>query len=246
MNDWVALLLLGGVVFLGSAMQRVSGMGFALVASPFLVGILGPFQGVLLVNVLGAVTSFALFLTVLKHVEYRRALTLLIPAIIAVAPGAIVARLVPGAILATVIGVLIIIALCVSLFAGDRLHLTGTGGAIVAGGVSGFMSVTAGVGGPAIASYAVATRWAHAGFAATMQLYFGVLATVSLAAKGALPHLTWQQWATCGGALIVGIVAGHVLARLLRPPAARMLVIVIAFAGAVAIIIKGVLELVGS
>lgn len=243
MTDWLALLALGAAVFCGAATQRISGMGFALVASPFLVALLGPFQGVVLINLLGALTAFSLFLTVRRRVEYRRVLLLLIPGVMATLPGALVALLVPAAILSIIIGVLVVLSLISSFFAAGQVRMMGRGGAMLAGGISGFMSASAGVGGPAISAYAIATRWPQPAFAASVQLYFCVLAAASLAFKGALPQLNWQEWTICGVALGLGILAGHFLARLVKPRAARVMVVVLAFAGAGVIIIKGASQL---
>lgn len=243
MTAWLSLLALGTAVFLGAATQRISGMGFALVASPFLVALLGPFRGVVLINLLGALTSFALFLTVCRRVEYKRVALLLVPAVIATVPGALVARLVPSAILSVVVGALIVVTLISSFFAAVQVRMMGRGGAVAAGGISGFMSASAGVGGPAISAYAIAIRWPQSAFAASVQLYFFVLAAASLAFKGALPQLSWEQWATCAISLALGIVAGHFLARVVKPRAARIMVVVLAFAGAGVVIVKGVVEL---
>ena len=246
MNDWLPILALGGVVFIAAATQRVAGMGFALVASPFLVALLGPFDGVLVVNVFGALTSGAILITVWRRVEYKKIGLLLIPAAIATVPGALVAQLVPSAVLSTVIGALVILALLGGIYASDSVRMMGRGGAVATGAVSGFMSVTAGVGGPAISAYAIATRWPHPAFAASVQLYFFSLGAISLAAKRAFPILAWQEWAACGVSLIIGIVAGHLLARFVKPRGARVLVMSLAFAGAGVIITKGMIELLAS
>lgn len=243
MTELLMDVALGGAVFLGAATQRISGMGFALVASPFLVALLGPFDGVVLINLLGAFTAFILFATTWRRVEYRRVGLLLVPAVIAALPGALVARLVPSAILSIVVGGLVVLTLVGSFFAVSNVRMMGRGGAVLAGGVSGFMGASAGVGGPAVAAYAIAIRWPQPVFAITVQPYFCALAIVSLAFKGALPQLAWQGWASCGAALALGILVGHFLARVVKPRAARLLVIVLAFAGAAVIIVKGVVEL---
>ena len=49
---WTTVLVIAAVL-IGSSMQRITGMGFALVAAPFLVLLLGPIDGVIVVNVCG-------------------------------------------------------------------------------------------------------------------------------------------------------------------------------------------------
>lgn len=64
-------LVLGAVV-MGAGMQRITGMGFALVAAPFLVLLLGPVEGVVLVNVCGAVTAGAIIVRVVRDIDWKR------------------------------------------------------------------------------------------------------------------------------------------------------------------------------
>lgn len=58
-------LLLALAVFVGAAMQRLTGMGFALVSAPFVVLIMGPVTGIVLVNVCGALSSLLILFRVL-------------------------------------------------------------------------------------------------------------------------------------------------------------------------------------
>lgn len=245
-DDFWPLLALGGAIFLGTSTQRISGVGFALVASPFLVAILGPFNGVLVVNVFGALTALLVLSQVFRLVEYRRAILLLVPAILAIVPGSLVALYLRSDVLSMLIGTMIIVALVASLVLKEGVLFRGRSGVVLAGAVSGFMSVTAGVGGPALTAYAVATRWPHAAFAATAQLYFFGTGVASLSAKHTLPQLDGYQWATCAVALGLGVLVGNTIAPRVPAKAARFAVIVLAFAGAVLILTKGAASLAGT
>ncbi len=108
----VTLLGVSAAVFLG-ATQRITGVGFALVASPFIVLILGGFGGVLVVNLLGAVASIWIYLQVRRDADLRRAGMLALPAFLAIVPGAWVARRISTPFLQINIGVSVLIALAV-------------------------------------------------------------------------------------------------------------------------------------
>ncbi|MFP5312482.1 MAG: TSUP family transporter, partial [Actinomycetes bacterium] len=110
-----ALAALAGATFVGACTQRITGLGFALVAAPFLSMVLGPFDGVLLVNTLGAVTSLLILAQVFKEVEYRRVLLMLVPALAAILLGSWVAVQVPAALLSILVGAMILIALTASV-----------------------------------------------------------------------------------------------------------------------------------
>jgi uncharacterized membrane protein YfcA len=234
-------LLLGLGVFAGASTQRVTGLGFALVSSPLLVLVAGPFQGVLLANLLGLTVSSAVLWATRRQVEVRRALLLALPALALVPVGAWVARRLPAPTLLVIVGALVVVALVAVLVSERARIFRGPVGAIAAGGLSGFMNVTAGVGGPAMVLYAKSTGWEHRKFAATFQLYSVILNLASIAAKGWLPRLPATELLTSFGALVLGIAAGQLLARRISVAGARRAVETLALAGGVATVVKGVL-----
>ncbi|ADB77512.1 sulfite exporter TauE/SafE family protein [Geodermatophilus obscurus] len=242
---WLPALGLAAAVAVGAGTQRITGLGFALVAAPFLVLLLGPFAGVLVVNVLGVAASVLVLVQVRRDVELRRGLLLSAPALVAVVPGAWVARHTAPAVLQVLVGGCVVVALLAVLAAGRRTGAgpasgTGTAPALLAGAASGFMNATAGVGGPALTVYAVATRWPQRAFAATAQLCFTVVGSATVAAKG-LPSLPVADWAVAAAALGVGLVAGTALAAHVSPTRARTAALSLALVGGVATVVDGVL-----
>ena len=230
------LLFLPLGVMAGALTQRVTGVGFALVCAPLLVLIVGPFEGVVLSNLLGLTVSVIVFIAHWRDTEWKKGLLLAVPALIAIPFGAYVAKNVPPAPLMVIIGLLVIVALS------ERARvLRGPGGAVVAGASSGFMNVTAGVGGPAIVLYAVSTAWEHRKFVATFQFYSIFTNTASLAAKGGLPHVTPTALVLSFSALGVGLVGGEIISRHVDHELARRLAISLALGGAVFTVIKGIL-----
>jgi hypothetical protein len=242
-----ALVLLA--VFVGSSMQRVTGMGFALVAAPFLVLLLGPVDGVILVNACAALTAAIILGRVLRHVDWRRAGGLALFALAGIVPGALVLRYIPAAWLEISIGILIVAGLTVSVNL-SRVHIRdGHGLRAVAGVASGFMNATAGIGGPAVSIYALATNWPHRSFVATMQPYFLVIGVASLGAKFAsgstIPALPGWVWIMIAVACVAGLIIGEILVRVVEPHIARRLLVIVAYVGAGATIARGIATLVG-
>lgn len=246
------LPLLAGLavaVLVGAATQRVTGLGFSLVASPFVVLVLGPFTGVLLINSIGVVMCGFLAIQLRREVDVRRALLLAVPAAAAVVPGAWLARHAPTALLQIAVGACVIAAL-LALLVIDRRPATAPvptrrlrSGAVVAGAASGFMNAVAGVGGPAVTVYAVATRWPQRSFAATAQLFFMIGSSASLTAKG-LPSLPWQGWVVAALALVAGLLVGHGVHSRVSADTARAAVVVVALLGGAFTLAEGVVELV--
>jgi uncharacterized membrane protein YfcA len=121
---------------------------------------------------------------------------------------------------------------------------------LTAGGLSGFMNTAAGVGGPAVSMYSIATRWQHKSFAATMQPYFFTIGTFSLVSKAltapaSFPALPFAMWAAVAAACLAGLVLGDVASKFVPARAAQLLLIVLAYLGAAATIIRGVLDAAG-
>jgi len=239
MTTELVLLPLGVVA--GALTQRITGIGFALVCAPLLVLIAGPFEGVVLSNLLGLAVSVVVFVTLWRDTEWLKGLLLLVPALVAIPFGAWVARNVPPAPLMVIIGLTVILALGAVVLSERARVLRGTGGAVVAGGASGFMNVTAGVGGPAIVLYAVSTAWEHRRFVATFQFYSIFVNLASLAAKGGMPRVSPAALVISFGALAVGLVGGEFLSRRVDHELARRVAIGLAFAGAAFTVVKGVL-----
>lgn len=242
-----ALVLIAVVA--GALAQRLAGLGFGLLVSPVLVVLLGPFDGVMVVNLCGATSSLLILSRVWRLVDWRRYAGLALSALMGVIPGAWLASHVPEAPLEICIGVLLIIA----LLASQRLNrsswrASGPVPMVSLGFSSGLMNAAAGVGGPAVTAYAIVTRWEQKSFGATLQPYFITTGLSSLLSKylfsgGHLPALEGWQWLGILTAMVIGIAAGDLLSGRIRPTVIRSIVIGIAYTGAVLTIAKGAVEL---
>ncbi|MEW1808093.1 sulfite exporter TauE/SafE family protein [Pseudarthrobacter sp. NPDC080039] len=237
-------LVLAAVV-MGAGMQRVTGMGFALVAAPFLVLLLGPVEGVALVNVCGAVTAGAIIVRVVKDIDWKRYAALAASALLGIIPAAILIRLIPAPVLEISIGVILAMGLTVLLVLKSATLPQRRRYLLTAGGLSGFMNTAAGVGGPAVSMYSIATRWQHKSFAATMQPYFFTIGTFSLISKAitapaTFPVLPLAMWLAVAVACLAGLVLGDLASKHVPARAAQILLIILAYLGAAATIIRGI------
>ncbi|MFS0894945.1 sulfite exporter TauE/SafE family protein [Microbacterium sp. 179-I 3D3 NHS] len=238
------------IMVVGAGMQRITGLGFALVASPFFVLLLDPISGVFLVNVCGVVVSAALTVRSLAQVEWRRWAILAASAILGIIPGALLLIVLPVAWLDILVGALIIAGLISSLVVRSRLSPDHVPPLVAAGALSGVMNVTAGVGGPPLGIYGVLTRWDHRSFAATMQPVFLTIGSMSLAAKlwlspGGIPGLDIWMWVAVAAACLAGMVIGELLSRVVTPRVARSLLVALALVGAGTVLVRGILLLIG-
>jgi uncharacterized protein len=227
-------------VFCGAAAQGLTGLGFGLVAAPLLVLCAGPLTGVCLGNALAVVLAATILTRTWRTVRWRQAAVLVPGGVGGTLLGALVLGRVPQRLLFLLLGALVLVA--VSLVAGGlrtRL-LAGRTGAIGAGLASGFMNVTAGVGGPLLAVHSITEGWTTEAFVGTAQLYFLVTNSSSLLLKG-LPAVQAWLWLSLLAALTGGAVTGRLASRLVPAPAARRVVIAVALAGGLATMLRGLL-----
>ena len=237
------LLLVAAAVFLGAAMQRVTGLGFGLVSGPVLVLALGAFTGVVLANLMSLVVNLVLLALLWRQVLWRRTALLAGPALLMVPAGALVVRVLPGPVLSLAVGLTVLLALVVVLVSRRGRLSNGNRGAVIAGAASGFMNATAAVGGPAVTVYAISTGWRGPGFVASLQLYFAVINAAALLAKG-LPSLSPATWLAAGLGLVVGSAAGHLLSRRVSFEQAFPVVVGLALVASSATVVRSVLDLV--
>lgn len=236
------MLLIAAGVLLGAAVQRVTGLGFGLVSGPLLVLALGPVTGVTLANVVSLLANLVLLAMTWRHVDLRRTALLVVPALLAVPVGAWVVRSLSAPVLSVVIGTTVLVALTAVLVSRRARVLQGRSGAVVAGAMSGLMNSTAAVGGPAVTVYAVSTGWRGPSFVGSLQLYFAAINAAALLAKG-LPDLELTTWGVAAGALVVGSVAGQLLARRISFEQAFPVVIGLALLASSLTVVRGLLQL---
>lgn len=227
------------ILFVASAIQRITGMGLALVASPFLVLVLGSSVGVQVVQVVGLAVCGAAAWQLRRDCHRGKAGLLLASSLVGLVPGALLARAMSPAWLSVLIGGVTLLALVASLAVRRAPAFAGLA---TAGALSGFMNVTAGVGGPPLVIYANTTRWHHVEYVATVQLFFAAVNALSVAGRG-WPPLPGPAWAAVAAASGAGLWTGHRLARHVSADALRWAVWGLAALGAAAALIRGLLSL---
>ncbi|SDL69255.1 hypothetical protein SAMN04488535_0437 [Corynebacterium mycetoides] len=245
----VAALGLFAAVLVGSCLQRISGMGVGLIAAPILSLLIGPVEGVLVVNVLATVNAFLTTFTVRENVDWKKFAAIAPYLVVGAVPGALVIRAVSTDVLLVIVGVLLLIALSV-VTVGKRYVpvIRGRLPAAISGAVGGFMNTLAGVAGPAITVYAQAARWEQRTYSATLQPVFMVSGAVSFAVKeftGAANLATVDPalWVAGGVAMAGGLFLGTRIAPRVPSATARTIALGLATLGGVTALVRGVIGL---
>jgi uncharacterized membrane protein YfcA len=233
-------LLLGGVVLLGAFVQWLTGMGFALVAVPALVMVLGPADGVSFANCAAGVVCVLGLSRGWRQVRLRAMVPLVIAAACTAPLGAWFSSVLPEPVLLVVMGGLVTVTAAL-LMSGLRVPaLKGLAGALTAGAVGGFMNTAAGLGGPPVSLYAVNANWTIREFVPNA-LFYGTLVNVfSLVTRG-VPPLAGDEWLVAAAGLMLGAGLGALLAGRIPDRVARLMVLSLAVAGGIVTAIKGLL-----
>jgi uncharacterized membrane protein YfcA len=231
-------LLLAGIVLLGSCVQWLTGMGFALVAVPALVLLLGPAEGVVLANCAAGAISVVGLAGGWRRVRPGAMVPLCVAAACTVPAGAWMTHQLPEPVLLLVMGTLVTAAVLLVMRGARVPALRGTRGAVAAGAAGGFMNAAAGVGGPPISLYAVNAGWTVREFVPNALFYGVVVNAFSVAANG-VPELSASRWTAVAVAMTVGALIGRVLAGRIPEARARLLVLGLALAGGVTAAGKG-------
>lgn len=224
----------------GAAAQAVTGYGFSLVAAPVFVLLVGPLQAVRLTNVFALLVNLLLLAREHRGLRAGRTARLLIPAVIVTPPTAWAVHRSDPAVLSIVVGLVVLACALALVFGGRDPRFSGRKSLFAAGATSAAMNTTSGVGGPAVAMYAINADWSVEHTRPTLALFFVGLNVLSLSALG-LPKVTALVGTALAVATFGGFVAGMSLLRRLSPASVARSVLLLAVAGGLAAILRGAL-----
>ncbi|MDM7990624.1 sulfite exporter TauE/SafE family protein [Arthrobacter sp. zg-Y877] len=236
-------------VFAGGIAQRVAGIGFGLLLAPFFIIALGPYPGVVVTNVCGALAAGLVIAQVWRNIDWKMYATLAVPAAAGVLGGTYAASVLPPGPLEIGVGLFMLAALTSSLVLNRAdVVLRGESPKVAAGLLAGISNSMAGAGVPAVSAYAVLARWPQASFMATMQPFLATLSLTTIAVHavidpGEWPELAWWTWVLLCVLTVAGLRAGNWLAPRVNETAARRVVVVLAYLGAVSALVKGIIDL---
>ena len=198
-----ALALLAAAVVAGAFAQALTGIGFVLICGPAFVSVLGAQRGVAAAVLLGIFANLAPLVHERRDVHARRALLLLVPAVLATPLLALALGDVNERLALLLAGTAILAGTALLAAGATSSRGRGAAGVAAAGVASAAMNYLGGVGGPAAALYGVNAQWPAAELRATLQAYLLGLNIVTVVALGFV-HVPLVLFA----ALLVGTALG--------------------------------------
>ncbi len=240
-----AELALAVSVVAGAALQRIAGMGFAMVVAPLAILLLPGQQGVVFANLCGATAAFLLLGTVRRDVDWRRLALLSVTSVAGAVLGALVVRSLDVATFRVVVGIVLLLGIGLSLVASKTTYeAPPVPASLAAGTATGMLVTMSGIGGPPMSIYAIATRWDHQAFAATMQPFVVLTSligagAVTISTPNSAPVLEPMMWVFTAVGLPAGLIAGNLLHRVVPARIGRLIVILLGIVGALTAIGAG-------
>jgi uncharacterized membrane protein YfcA len=208
-------VLINAVLGVAALTASVTGFGYALVATPFLILLLPPVQAVPLVLVSWFPIAIFLVIGSRQHLVPGRLRRMLAGALMGAPIGMYGLASLPEATMRAAIGVLTLLAVVAMLLrpsvpvAKEGRFLAG------AGFLSGILGGASGLSGPPIVLLGLRQRWEHESFRATLLCFFFILHGSISIAFGGVGILTEDTLGLSVRAL-PGIIAGYALGMLLK------------------------------
>ncbi|MDO4685347.1 MAG: sulfite exporter TauE/SafE family protein [Corynebacterium sp.] len=229
----------------GAFLQRVSGMGMALVSVSIMSLLLGPVEGVLVVNFMAVINALLTTFTVKQWVNWKMFALISSMVVVGVVPGTMLISRVSVPLLQVIVGCMLLLALA-AVIIGKRYipQMTSNTLAVLSGIAAGFMSTLAGIAGPALTVYASASRWEQREFAATLQPIFIVAGGLSFSSKllfgaGSLSMATSWVWPAGILGMLLGIWLGVRFSNSISRDTAWKLSLTVAIAGGLSALVRG-------
>ena len=240
----VILVTLGA--FLGGVTIRMTGVGFALVALPFLLIALGPQDTVGILLIAASLLSVVMLVVWHEGIEWRRALHLALWSVIGAVPGTLLLAVAPERALELAIGVAAIVSL-VGVLRVPRGVLTDTVLVRASGGLAvGFATAAAALGAAPLSVYSRLIDWESTRLAISVQPIFVITAVPFLVLRAlfgmsAVPSLPPDIGIALVAGAIVGLVIGTLLARRVPVVVAEWLQFTVALGGSLIAVIRAVI-----
>lgn len=153
MTDALLIAVVSISVFMASLFSTVTGFGFALVAVPFLMPVLGPKETVVFIIFGTCLVKMIVLWNTRKHFEWRTVIVTVCGSILGSLPGGYLLNAIPSAYLQVLLGVVLVIVLAMMGMNFDLSVKNKTLGRMAAGFCSGFSAATTSISGPPIALY---------------------------------------------------------------------------------------------
>lgn len=223
------IILVITIFFFSAFVQSSIGFGFALVAMPLLVSMLGIHVAAPLVAITAMLIEIVILLRYREAFNFDDVKYIAIATILGIPIGIFAVRSVDSGIVNKILGVVVIGYALYALFAPNLPDLAGKTWAYFMGFIAGILGGAYNTTGPPLVIYGNARRWSPDEFKSNLQSLFLVTGVVVIAAHGMSGNLTgdvFQNLLYAVPGLVLGLTAGFFLSKRLNPGLFRTVVLI--------------------
>ena len=229
-------LQIGLVIAVASVVATVAGFGNSLVAMPMLIGLVGVRAAAPMMALAGLVTWIVRFVMLRGQITPAVVWRVILASLVTIPLGVAFVSNGPEVWLRTALG-LMTVSYVIYRWSGRKAPAaSGSGWALGVGAFGGVLSGAFNTSGPVIVMYGDARRWNPNEFRANLAAYFManlVMVNATHYAAGNITSLVWEGFLVSIPFVIVGLVAGNLIARKVdRDRFGRLVLLVLFLLGA--------------
>jgi hypothetical protein len=223
------MIIIATIVFFGAFVQSSIGFGFALVAMPLLVSMLGIHTAAPMVAIAALLVEIVILFVYREAFNFEVVKYLVIAAILGIPIGVLGVRNINSDIVDKFLGLVVISYALYALFAPSLPELTGRIWSFFFGFIAGILGGAYNTGGPPVVIYGNARRWPPNEFKSNLQGFFLVNGLVVIAVHTISGNLTgdvFQNIIYALPGLVLGLAAGFFLSKRINPGIFRNIVLI--------------------
>lgn len=245
---WIQAAVIWGIATLSSYAQAISGFGFAMLAIPLMIPLVGPQSAVVIATGLGFALTIGSSVAHRSFIQWRPVLTISAAALFGIPVGLVIIQILEERWLTLAIGVVVIAATI--LLARHAAWRSKSGGVVVGAGVlSGVMLSSTGINGPPVVGAFQSLGMRPREFRASLQATFalqGVLTITGFLIIGLLDFDVFILAITSLPFLVIGWVLGSRTFNKLSPRTFRIVVLATLMVSGIIAIVQAVLQFTGA
>ncbi len=216
------------IIFFGALVQSSIGFGFALVAMPLLVSLLGIHTAAPLVALAALFLEIGILLRYREAFNFQVVKYLIMGAVVGIPLGVLAVRGIDGVIVNRILGLIVIGYALYALVAPALPEFAGRGWAHFFGFLAGILGGAYNTGGPPVVIYGNCRGWKPDEFKGNLQGFFlvsGIVVIASHALSGNYTADVWQNLLYALPGLVLGTAAGFILSKRINPDLFRKAVL---------------------
>jgi uncharacterized membrane protein YfcA len=223
------MIIVATIVFFSAFVQSSIGFGFALVAMPLLVSILGIHTAAPMVAIAAMFVEIVILFVYREAFNFDVVKNLVFSAILGIPIGVLAVRYINSDIVNKFLGVIVISYALYALFAPRLPELAGKFWTFFFGFIAGILGGAYNTGGPPVVIYGNARDWPPDEFKSNLQGFFLVNGLVVIAVhtiSGNMTGSVFQNLIYALPGLVLGLAGGFLLSKRINPGLFRNIVLI--------------------